>query len=450
MMINIPCGANKIIKILNNNGYEAFLAGGCVRDSLMGQAPHDYDICTNATPGEVYNYIWDTFKIVETGIDHGTVTVITPDGNYEVTTYRIDGTYSDGRRPDSVEFASDLRLDMSRRDFTINAMAYNHDVGLCDFFGGQADLANKTITCVGNPEDRFQEDALRILRALRFASVLDFEIEERTSLAIHAMRERLHLVSAERITVELIKLLQGQNACRVLIEYSDVIAEIIPELAPCIGFDQNNKYHQYTVYDHIAHAVGNYKGSDHVINLALLLHDIGKPNVYFENETGGHFYGHGEISYELAKVALSRLRLSTKDTEDILVLVRYHDAVMEPTRRVVKRWMNRIGVEQVDRLLDIRIADIRAHTEGTQQSRIVRWSGLCDAFDEIKAGMQCFSLKDLAVNGRDIMGLGVQEGKLVGDILKTLLNQVIDEELPNEYDVLLETVTALLDLEGDM
>ena len=308
-------------------------------------------------------------------------------------------------------------------------------------------MTNKTITCVGNPEDRFQEDALRILRALRFASVLGFRIESKTAQAIHEMKSRLQLISAERITMELIKLLEGDGVCGVLIEYSDVFAEIIPELKPCIGFEQNNKYHQYTVYDHIAHAVGNYKGVDHVIKLALLLHDIGKPSVYFENESGGHFYGHGEVSYELAKTALSRLRLSTKDTDDILTLVRYHDAVMEPTRRVVKRWMNRIGVEQFDRLLDIRIADIRAHTEGTQQSRVLRWAGLCDAFDEIQAEMQCFSLKDLDVDGQDIMALGVKEGKMVGDILKTLLDKVIDEELPNERNALIKAASGLLDFE---
>lgn len=447
MIIDMPKGAADIIAILTNNGYEAFLAGGCVRDSLMGKTPHDYDICTSATPGEVYNCIWDTFKIIETGIDHGTVTVVTPDGKYEVTTYRIDGEYSDGRRPDSVEFTSDLRLDMSRRDFTINAMAYNRDVGLCDFFGGWRDLRNQVIACVGEPADRFGEDALRILRALRFAAVLGFKIDPKTSQAIHDMKLRLRLISAERITMELIKLLEGDYACEVLIEYSDVISVIIPELEPCIGFDQNNKYHQYTVYDHIAHAVGNYKGKDHVVNLALLLHDVGKPGAYFENETGGHFYGHGEISYALAQTILPRLRLSTKDTEDILTLVRYHDAVMEPTRRVVKRWMNRIGVKQMSRLLDIRIADIQAHAKGTQQSRVLRWVGLCDAFDEIQAEMQCFSLKDLAVNGRDIMALGVKEGKMVGDILKTLLDKVIDEELPNERNALIKAASGLVDFE---
>ena len=449
MIIDMPKGAADIIAILTDNGYEAFLAGGCVRDSLMGKAPHDYDICTSATPGEVYNCVWETFKIFETGIDHGTVTVVAPDGNYEVTTYRIDGEYSDGRRPDSVEFTSDLRLDMSRRDFTINAMAYNHDIGLCDFFGGQRDLHDGIIVCVGEPEDRFKEDALRILRALRFASVLGFKIESKTSQAIHDMKSRLQLISAERITMELIKLLAGVGACNVLIEYSDVFAEIIPELQPCIGFEQNNRFHQYTVYDHIAHAVGNYDGGDHVVNLSLLLHDIGKPAAYFENETGGHFYGHGEISYELAKVALSRLRLSTKDTEDILALVRHHDAVMEPTRKVVRRWMNRIGHDQFERLLAIRIADIMAHAENTQESRIERWRGLRDAFLVITEDMYCFSLKDLAVNGHDVMALGVKEGKQVGNILKALLDKVIDEELINDRQVLLNAASEVLNTESE-
>lgn len=444
MKFDIPYGAAEIIRILTENGHDAFLVGGCVRDSLMEKTPHDYDICTSATPGAVYNLIWDTYKVVESGIDHGTVTVLTPTGNYEVTTYRIDGDYSDCRRPDSVEFITDLKEDMSRRDFTINAMAYNQEDGLRDYFGGREDLANQIIRCVGDPEERFNEDALRILRALRFSSTLDFDIAEETGKAIHKLCKKLHLVSAERITVELIKLLEGDRVCEILNEYSDVFAEIIPELKPCIGFEQNNRFHQYTVYDHIAHAVSYYKGRDHVVNMALLLHDIGKPHCYTENEKGGHFYGHGEISYKLARESLSKLRFDNRSTEDILELVRYHDAVMEPNRLVVKRWMNRLGDEQFCRLLDIRIADILAHAEGTQESRIERWKGLCDAYAEVVQEMQCFTLKDLAINGRDVMALGVRQGEDVGWVLKVLLDRVIEEELPNDRELLLASAKTLI------
>ena len=444
MKIEVPQGAADIIRILQENGHEAYIVGGCVRDSLMGKTPHDFDICTNANPGQVYNCIWDTYKIVESGIKHGTVTVITPTGSYEVTTYRIDGEYTDGRRPDFVEFVADLFLDLSRRDFTINAIAYSEDKGMIDLFGGMDDLKNRVIRCVGDAGERFNEDALRILRALRFSSTLGFSIEEETRAAIHKMSKKLSLVSAERITDELVKLLAGDNACSVLIEYSDVFAEIIPELKPCIGFDQNNRFHQYTVYDHIAHAVSNYKGRDPVVSMSLLLHDIGKPHCYTENEKGGHFYGHCEISYKLARNALSRLRFDKRSTEDILELVRHHDAVMEPNRRVVKRWLNRIGTEQFTRLLDIRIADILAHAEGTYESRVERWRGLCDELAEVCAEMQCFSLKDLDVNGHDIMALGIGQGELVGRVLNALLDRVIDEELENDKDILLESAKSLL------
>ena len=276
--IRIPRGPGDVMTVLALDGFESYVVGGCVRDSLLGLEPHDWDICTNATPQDVMEiFTKRNIKTIETGIKHGTVTVCLHGEQYEVTTFRIDGTYSDGRRPDSVSFTSSLQEDLSRRDFTINAMAYAEVPGLIDPFGGEKALLDKVISCVGNPTDRFGEDALRIMRALRFASTYGFRIDSGTDAAIHQLAPSLCNISSERINAELCKLLCGQGVLDVLLNYSDVITTIIPELAPCVGFEQNNPYHQYNVYDHIAHAVTNYKGNDISIKVALLLHDIGKP-----------------------------------------------------------------------------------------------------------------------------------------------------------------------------
>ena len=290
--ISIPKGAKAIILGLRYENHEAYVVGGCVRDSLLGREPKDWDICTSATPQEVKEHLNRcSVRAIDTGLKHGTVTAdMERAGKYEITTFRIDGDYSDNRRPDSVTFTESIYQDLSRRDFTINAMAYN-SAGLIDPFHGVDDLKNGIIRCVGNPNDRFGEDALRILRALRFASVYGFSIEKDTAQAIHDNAWRLTNIAAERIHSELCKLLLGNGVLPVLLDYSDVIATIIPEMKPCIGFNQNNKYHQYTIYDHIAHAVSNYTGKDIAVKVALLLHDIGKPCCYTEDENGGHFHG---------------------------------------------------------------------------------------------------------------------------------------------------------------
>lgn len=259
--IHMPIGAKSIIQWLQSSNYEAYIVGGCVRDSLIGLIPKDWDICTSATPMEVKRYFADCgIRTIDTGIKHGTVTVnMEEDGAYEVTTFRIDQEYSDHRHPDNVLFTDNIFQDLSRRDFTINAMAYNQN-GLIDPFNGYEDLKNGVISCVGNPDDRFQEDSLRILRAMRFASVYGFQIDEKTSLSIHKNKNLLNHVAAERVREELCKMVCGQGVLSVLLEYADVISTIIPEMVPCIGFDQNNRFHQYTVYEHIAHAVSNYGG----------------------------------------------------------------------------------------------------------------------------------------------------------------------------------------------
>lgn len=437
--ISIPYGANEIINTLSAAGFEAYIVGGCVRDSLLGIQPNDWDICTSATPDEVMR-CFPNNKIIKTGLKHGTVTIVMFDMKYEVTTFRIDGKYTDHRRPDTVRFTSSLEQDLSRRDFTMNAMAYNYERGLIDPFGGATALKNGTIAAVGDPMKRFQEDALRMMRALRFAANYEFSIDEITASAIHSYSKALNNIATERINSELCKLLLStkESTLYVLTEFSDVIATIIPEIKPCIGFEQNNRFHQYNVYDHIAHAVSNYTGWDLSVKIALLLHDIGKPCCYTEDEKGGHFYGHGVFSHDIAKQVLDRLRFDNERKREVLELVLYHDSVIEPTHKVVRRWLNKIGEKRFWQLLCVRMADIKAHAEGTQESRIERCDALSKILDEVIAQEQCFSMKDLVINGNDVMSLGISQGKSVGDVLKHVLDMVINEDLPNERDALLE------------
>lgn len=428
--INIPHGAQTVLHVLQQAGYDAYVVGGCVRDSLLGIDPKDWDVCTSASPSQILHSFCDK-RVIETGLKHGTVTVVMDDGQYEVTTFRSDGNYLDNRHPDSVEFVSSVEEDLARRDFTINAMAFNEN-GLIDPFNGCNDLEHGMISCVGNPDDRFGEDALRILRAVRFASVYGFCIAEETARSIHKNKGRLLNISAERIQTELCKMLAGKGILDVLLDYSDVMATIIPELKPCIGFNQNNRFHEFTIYDHIAHAVSNCQTTDPVVNISLLLHDIGKPCCYTEDHNGGHFYGHGVYSRDLAENVLTRLRFDNKSRNDILELVLYHDAVIEPTQKVVRRWLNKIGEKQFARLLDVRMADILAHKKDTQESRIDRCVALGAIADEIIEQNQCFKLRDLAVNGRDVMSMcNIKEGKEVGTILNEMLDLVIGGVLEN-------------------
>ena len=434
-LIEMPVGAQRIIQQLALCGYEAYIVGGCVRDSLLGIRPSDWDICTAATPEEVKACFPDK-RIIDTGLKHGTITVIMGGMPYEVTTFRVDGDYSDNRRPDSVTFVRNLRADLARRDFTINAIAYNESRGIVDPYSGIDDLSRGTINCVGNPNDRFNEDALRILRALRFSSTYGFRIGEETTKDIHDNAGLLSRISAERIQAELLKLLKGENVLRVLLDFPDVITTIIPEMTSCVGFDQKNKYHQYTVYDHIAHAVDNYKGNDAIVKVALLLHDIGKPQCYTEDENGGHFHGHGVPSSEIAAQVLQRLRFDNESQKIITELVLYHDATIDPTPRVIKRWLNKIGFDQFLRLMDVRLADMQAHA--INESRIKRRNEALDLAWELVRERQCFTLKDLAINGHDVMSLGVPEGKQVGTILLAALNAVLDGDIPNDKEILLE------------
>ena len=443
--INMPVGAKRIIENLTKHGFEAYVVGGCVRDSLLGYSPKDWDICTSATP-EVIKELHN--RTIDTGLKHGTVSVVESDGIYEVTTFRVDGVYSDNRRPDTVEFVTDLKMDLSRRDFTINAMAYNDEAGVIDYYGGLSDLAEHKIKCVGSAGDRFDEDALRILRAIRFSSVYGFSIEHDTSKAIHDKAALLQNIASERIQSELCKtIVFGQRAADVLLEYSDVVSIIIPEIEPCIGFVQNNRFHKYDVYEHMVRAMEAYAGHDLSVKFALLIHDIGKPLCYTEDENGGHFYGHSVPSHDIAEQVVDRLKFDNKTKETVLELVLYHDSAIEPTTKTVKRWLNRIGAERLSQLLDVKMADIAAHADNTQTERINQYLSVREIAKEVIASEQCFQLKDLEINGRDVMSLGVEEGRQVGRILNYLLEGVIAGDIDNTYGALLKYAREIIEKE---
>lgn len=441
--IRMPPGCKEIIDVLEGAGHQAYIVGGCVRDSLLGREPKDWDICTDAKPSEILSHFSDK-HVIETGLRHGTVTVCMEDGHYEVTTFRVDGNYSDHRRPDHVLFSSDLLQDLARRDFTINAMAYSDRTGVIDPFHGMEDLSVGIISCVGDPHVRFSEDALRILRALRFSSVYRFSIDQKTDNAIRLLCHTLTIISPERIAAELEKLLLGPGVFGVLIAYPEVLYTIIPELKPCIGFQQNNPYHQYTVYEHIACAVSNYSGRDAEVKMALLLHDIGKPLCYMEDEKGGHFPRHNLASYDIAETVTSRLRLSNKKRQAVLELVLYHDADIAPTPKAVRRWLSKLGEERMRQLLDVRYADILAHRKGTQAERFKQWVKVESILESVLFEKQCFSLRDMALDGRDILSLGVQEGPEVGQILNALLQAVISGNIPNDRGSLLASAENLI------
>lgn len=442
--IVIPDGAEIILNALRDEYHNAYIVGGCVRDSLLGICPKDWDICTSAKPDEVKDCLSAYgVRTIDTGLKHGTITAdMGHNGTYEITTFRVDGDYSDGRHPDNIKFVSDIYTDLSRRDFTINSMAYNRH-GIVDPFNGRSDLSNGIVSCVGNPDDRFDEDALRILRALRFSSIYGFKIEDDTSDSIYRNKNKLSKISAERIQSELVKILCGDAVLDVLLKYSDVISEIIPEMSPCIGFDQNNRFHEFNVYDHIAHAVSNYKGSDIVVKIALFLHDIGKPRCYSVDCNGGHFYGHGVQSHDISVDVLTRLRFDNKTKADVLELVLYHDSVIEPTQKTIRRWLRKIGEKQFRRLLDIRLADIMAHAKGTQQSRIEKLDAVRLVFDDVIRQEHCFQMKDLSINGYDIMRwFGVSEGRVVGEMLGAALDGVVDGVVENNKECLAEYIKA--------
>ena len=446
LKIKIPSGANGIIHTLQDKGYEAYLVGGCVRDSILKRTIHDYDITTSATPDEMLE-IFKGKRIIETGLQHGTITIVINGEGYEVTTYRIDGNYSDSRRPDSVTFTKSLKEDLKRRDFTINAMAYNDEVGLVDPFNGMEDIKYHKIQCVGKPEDRFSEDALRILRAIRFASQLGFVVDSDVSLNIHKMYKNLKNISVERINSEFCKIAASSDFCVQMVLYSDVLSLFIPKTKDMFEFPQNNPYHIYDVWGHTIHAVEAYSCDceedlnpiDLITSLAVFFHDIGKPHCYQDGEDGiRHFKGHGKVSADMTDTIMKRLRFDNDTREKVVQLVYYHDATFEVGEKYVKRWLNKIGEEQFRRLLNVRRADIKAQAYTEQESRLQKIDNIEYILEEVLQKDECFSLKDLAVNGKDLIEIGYKPGKEIGEVLNNLLDSVISGEYINEKEKLLE------------
>ncbi len=440
--IAMPAPVRDAIERLEAAGFEAYAVGGCVRDVMIGRVPNDWDITTSARPEETAR-VFAGYRIVETGIRHGTLTVLMEGMPLEITTFRCDGEYLDNRHPVSVTFARRVEDDLSRRDFTVNAMAYHPVRGLVDLFEGQKDIAQRRIACVGDAKTRFEEDGLRILRAIRFAAVLDFEIAEETAEAIHSCRALLSGIAAERLREELCKLVCGVGAARILREYHDVIEVFIPEFAPCVGFAQNTKYHCYDVYEHTLRALEQETAGDLCTRLALLFHDIGKPRCYTEDEQGGHFKGHGAVGTEMTDKILLRLRFDNTTRERVVKLCDYHDREIPAEARSVKRLMRAFSDEDILRLMEVKRCDRVAHAEGynTPSEALVR---IPQIVEEIRAADECISLRTLAVKGDDLIALGVPKGREIGRILSELLDAVMDGELPNEREALLEAAKKKL------
>lgn len=441
--INIPSNANALIHLLQSYGYNAYVVGGCVRDSILGRNPHDWDICTSATPSEMLE-IFKNKRVIETGLQHGTITVVVDGESYEITTFRIDGDYSDNRRPDNVTFTTSLEADLSRRDFTINAMAYNDEEGLIDPFGGLEDIEHHQINCVGCAKDRFEEDALRILRAIRFAAQLEFSIMPETDWQIHQQYTNLKNISKERINSEFSKIAITNDFCVELLLYKDVFSFFIPEITDTIGFGQNNPYHDYDVFGHTVHAIENCDSADLITRLAVLFHDIGKPHCYQDGEDGiRHFKGHGKASCDIVDSIMSRLRFDNKTRHDVAELVYYHDATFEVGAKYIRRWLNKIGPEQFKRLLDVRKADIMGQKYKYDKERIKKVEVIGRLLKEVLQEDECFSMKSLAINGNDLINIGYKSGKELGNTLNILLQMVIDDEILNEKEELLKIAASM-------
>ncbi|HJA99685.1 MAG TPA: CCA tRNA nucleotidyltransferase [Candidatus Mediterraneibacter merdavium] len=444
MKITMP---RKVIMIINNlqlHGYEAYAVGGCVRDSILARRPEDWDITTSARPEEIKKLFRRT---VDTGIEHGTVTVLVGKDAFEVTTYRIDGAYEDSRHPKEVRFTNRLEEDLRRRDFTINAMAYNDEVRLVDVFGGMKDLNHHLIRCVGDARERFSEDALRILRAVRFSAQLDFPIEEKTAEAVKELAPTLENISAERIQTELVKLLVSAHPERIQDAYEMGITKIVlPEWDAMVGVEQKTPHHKYDVAQHTLHALKNVK-RDKILRLTMLFHDMGKPSMKTTDENGrDHFKGHALVSEEIARKVMHRLKFDNDTIKKVTRLVCYHDYRMEATPKNVRRAMNRIGVELFPYYLAVRMADAKAQSPYKRREKIENIIAIREIYQEILLNKECINLRQLAVSGRDLMKLGMQPGRELGGMLTELLEYVLDDPARNEKEILCNYVKEKLNL----
>lgn len=421
------------ISRLEQAGFPCYAVGGCVRDALSGLTPHDYDLCTAATPEKIKALFRD-FPQFHAGEKHGTISIVFPENQiYEITTFRTEGTYGDSRHPDWVEFVTDIEKDLARRDFTVNAMAYSPTRGFADPFGGRADLNSKTLRTVGEPERRFSEDALRILRGVRFSVTYGLKPEEKTLQAMFSLAPTMENLARERVYDELCKLLLHINA-RQLVTFAPILTQIIPELAPAIGFDQHSPHHIYDIYTHTAHVVEAVP-KNLPLRWAALLHDVGKTETFSTDSQGiGHFFGHAECSAQIADTVLWRLKAPNELRETVCALIQWHMTQIQPTPKCVRRWLSRLGEDRFFQLLTFRQADlIGTGTASAEELSAV--DNLRSIAAQIQAENACLSIRDLAVNGHDLMALGYK-GPEIGKQLQILLDAVLDEQVENTASAL--------------
>lgn len=441
--IRVPENARIVLNTLQKAGFEAYVVGGCVRDSLLGRVPQDWDITTSARPEQVKELFRRT---IDTGIRHGTVTVMMDREGYEVTTYRIDGVYEDGRHPKEVTFTPSLEEDLKRRDFTINAMAYNEKDGLVDLFGGRKDMEDRVIRCVGVAKERFGEDALRMLRAVRFSAQLGYGIEEKTRLAICDLAEKLRQISAERIQTELVKLLVSDHPDTLRVAYQTGITRVVlPEFDRCMETPQNHLHHCYNVGEHLLVSMMNVPPKKD-LRLTMLLHDIGKPaTMTIDDEGITHFHGHAQVSAEIALQILKRLKFDNDTIQTVYTLVKYHDICngTEPSPRLVRRAINRAGEEAFPQLFDIGLGDILAQSMYQREEKLEQLSRWREIYEVIVSEKQCVSLKSLAIGGKELIGSGMAPGPEIGRILQALLEEVLEEPDRNTKEYLLSRAKEL-------
>ena len=446
MKIRLPQKAKFIIDTITDAGFEAYAVGGCVRDPILGRDPQDWDITTSATPEQVKQLFPRT---IDTGIQHGTVTVMQGKEGFEVTTYRIDGKYEDSRHPKEVIFTPSLTEDLRRRDFTINAMAYNDKDGLIDIFGGMQDIENKIIRCVGDAMARFSEDALRIMRAIRFSAQLGYTIEESTGEAISKLAPNLRNISAERIQVELTKLMVSPHPDYLRVAYETGVTKIVlPEFDRAMETPQNHPHHKYSVGEHILHSLTEVP-SDKNLRLAMLFHDIGKPDTITTDEKGiNHFHNHAKVSAELTRTILRRLRFDNDTIQTVTKLVCYHDYGngVKADMRMVRRAINKVGEDIFPLLYPVKKADILAQSEYKREEKLSNLENWQQLYERILEEKQCVSLKTLAVTGSDLIAMGMKPGKEIGEILQQLLETVLENPEENTKEHLLAKARTLTNI----
>ena len=442
----LPEAVRYIIEKLYKGGYEAYAVGGCVRDSIMGVRPHDWDVCTSARPEKVLELL-SSKNIIEGGLKHGTVTVSIDGSLYEITTYRSDGEYIDNRHPGSVRFITSLEDDLSRRDFTINAIAYNDKAGIADPFHGEDDIRDRIIRTVGDTDKRFSEDALRILRALRFSSRLGFTICEETSDSIIKNAHLLKNISQERITSEFLQIINGDYAEEILMKYSSVISVFIPEITAMIGLEQRNPHHIYDVWEHTVKVVVN-SPKGRVSRLAAFFHDISKPECFFTDDSGvGHFKGHPEKGAYLSEKIMKRMKLDNKTISSVKKLIMYHDLRPEANEKNVRRLLSQIGNEAFEELMLLKKADASGQNPDMLEYKLEYIDRLTGIYKELTKNGERFTVDSLCINGSDLISLGLKPGKRIGMILEMLLDMVIDGNAKNEREVLIAQAKRIIDSE---